>query len=203
MVTQENSVPVARLGELERAVMETLWDLTADWNLTAATTGADEGGSGGGGGPAARTATARQVSDRLGAARPLAYTTVLTVLDRLERKGLVRRLRQGRAHRYAPIATREAYAAELMLDALGRASDRDAALVRFVDAVSPEEAAVLRRALTEESGEPQGPEGPAEPQGAGGPGEAEGGAPVNRAPVDRAPVDRAGDPPDREGDGGP
>jgi hypothetical protein len=34
-----------------------------------------------------------------------------------------------------------------MLDALGRASDRDAALVRFVDAVSPEEAEVLRRAL--------------------------------------------------------
>jgi predicted transcriptional regulator len=140
MAKQQNSVPVARLGELERAVMETLWDLTTNWDLTAARTD---------GGPSAviRTATARQVSDRLAAARPLAYTTVLTVLDRLERKGLVRRLREGRAHRYAPIATREAYAAELMLDALGRASDRDAALVRFVDAVSPEEAEVLRRAL--------------------------------------------------------
>ncbi|HZD37818.1 MAG TPA: BlaI/MecI/CopY family transcriptional regulator [Actinomycetes bacterium] len=140
MVKQENSVPVARLGELERAVMETLWDLTADWDLTVATT---EGGAG----AVQRTATARQVSDRLGATRPLAYTTVLTVLDRLERKRLVRRRREGRAHRYAPIATREAYAAKLMLDALGRASDRDAALVRFVDAVSPEEAEVLRRAL--------------------------------------------------------
>jgi predicted transcriptional regulator len=145
MVTQKKSVPVARLGELERAVMETLWDLTADWDLTAAAT--YDGQGGGGGGPAVRTATARQVSDRLGATRPLAYTTVLTVLDRLERKRLVRRLRDGRPHRYAPIASREAYAAELMLDALGRASDRDAALVRFVDAVSPEEAAVLRRAL--------------------------------------------------------
>ena len=29
----------------------------------------------------------------------LAYTTVLTVLDRLERKGMVRRRRDGRAHR--------------------------------------------------------------------------------------------------------
>jgi predicted transcriptional regulator len=153
MVTQENSVPVARLGELERAVMETLWDLTAEWDLTAVPT--DEEGS-----AAAHTATARQVYERLGAARPLAYTTVLTVLDRLERKRLVRRLREGRAHRYAPIATREAYAAKLMLEALGRASDRDAALVRFVDAVSPEEAEVLRRALAEESAEPQGLDGP-------------------------------------------
>ena len=30
MVKQQNSVPVVRLGELERAVMETLWDLTSD-----------------------------------------------------------------------------------------------------------------------------------------------------------------------------
>jgi predicted transcriptional regulator len=138
MVKQQNSVPVVRLGKLERAVMETLWDLTSDW---------DADPSGDPGGALARTATARQVADRLGADRQLAYTTVLTVLDRLERKGLVRRLRKHRAHRYAPIATREAYAAELMLQALGSASDRDAALVRFVDAVSPEEAEVLRRAL--------------------------------------------------------
>src|SRR6266540_3857190 len=128
MTEEKRRVPVARLGALERAVMETLWDLTGPM------TGKSD-------------ATARQVSYTLGASRSLAYTTVLTVLDRLERKGLVRRLREGRAHRYAPVASREAYAAELMLEALGRASNRDAALVRFVDAVSPEEAEVLRRAL--------------------------------------------------------
>ncbi len=134
MATQKKKrVPVARLGQLERAVMETLWDLTASPPVQ--------------GSAAAATATARQVAGRLATSRPLAYTTVLTVLDRLERKGLVRRLREGRAHRYAPVASREVYAAELMLDALGRASDRDAALVRFVGAVSPEEAEVLRRAL--------------------------------------------------------
>src|SRR6266536_5011784 len=164
MATEKRGVPVARLGQLERAVMETLWDLTAS--------------PPGGGSAGAADATARQVAGRLGTSRSLAYTTVLTVLDRLERKGLVRRLREGRAHRYAPVASREVYAAELMLDALGRASDRDAALVRFVGAVSPEEAEVLRRALLgpEGSGEPQGPEGSGEPQG---------GAPVDRAPVDR------------------
>ncbi len=128
MTMEKGNVPVARLGALERAVMETLWDLT----------GPETGQS---------DATARQVADRLAASRSLAYTTVLTVLERLERKRLVRRLREGRAHRYAPAATREVYAAELMLEALGRASNRDAALVRFVDAVSPEEAEVLRRAL--------------------------------------------------------
>jgi predicted transcriptional regulator len=134
MTTDRRRVPVARLGALERAVMETLWDLT---------------------GPATGRSdvTARQVVERLAARRSLAYTTVLTVLDRLERKGLVRRQRDRRAHRYAPAATREVYAAELMLEALGRASDRDAALVRFADAVSPEEAEVLLRALLGEGGE--------------------------------------------------
>ena len=134
MTMEKKPVPVARLGALERAVMETLWDLT----------GPETGRS---------DATARQVVDRLAASRSIAYTTVLTVLERLERKRLVRRLREGRAHRYAPMATREVYAAELMLEALGRASDRDAALVRFVDAVSPEEAEVLLRALLGEAAE--------------------------------------------------
>src|SRR5919198_6035663 len=138
MPIERRRAPVARLGALERAVMETLWDLTGP------TTGRSD-------------VTARQVVERLAARRSLAYTTVLTVLDRLERKGLVRRPREGRPHRYAPAATREAYAAELMLEALGRASDRHAALVRFVDAVSPREAEVLRRVLAGESPSPEAP----------------------------------------------
>ena len=97
--------------------------------------------------PAPSTATARQIADRLAARRPLAYTTVLTVLHRLERKGLVRRLREGRAHRYAPVASREAYVTQLMVEALGGVSDPGAVLVRFAEAVSSEEAEVLRRAL--------------------------------------------------------
>ncbi|MGH9473311.1 MAG: BlaI/MecI/CopY family transcriptional regulator [Terriglobales bacterium] len=38
--------------------------------------------------------------------RPLAYTTVLTVMERLLRKGVVERRRQGRAFQYAPLITR-------------------------------------------------------------------------------------------------
>jgi predicted transcriptional regulator len=122
---------VARLGDLERAVMEVLWDLPASLPD----------------GSAPATATARQIADRLAARRPLAYTTVLTVLHRLERKRLVRRLREGRAHRYAPMASREAYVTQLMVEALGGVSDPGAVLVRFAETVSREEAEVLRRAL--------------------------------------------------------
>ena len=76
-----------------------------------------------------------------------AVTTVLTVLSRLERKGVVTRERNGRAHTYRAAASREDHVAELMREALGSAADTDAALARFVSAASPAEAAALRRAL--------------------------------------------------------
>jgi len=81
------------------------------------------------------------------AERDLAYTTVMTVLDRLAKKGLVLREREGRAWLYRAANTREELAAELMDTALGTAEDRSAALVAFVDRVSPDEAAALRAAL--------------------------------------------------------
>jgi predicted transcriptional regulator len=138
---------VARLGDLERAVMEVLWDLPAS--------PPDD--------PAPATATARQVADQLAARRPLAYTTVLTVLHRLERKRLVRRLRDGRAHRYAPVASREAYVTQLMVEALGGVSDPGAVLVRFAETVSREEAEVLRRALQATDTTPATPADPGSP----------------------------------------
>src|SRR5262245_9129533 len=90
--------------------------------------------------------TAKAVCDALGD-RGLAVTTVLTVLSRLERKGLVRRSRDDRAHTYAAVAGREEHVAELMREALGTADDRDGALVRFVGTASDEEVDALRRAL--------------------------------------------------------
>ena len=113
---------VTRLGDLERAAMEVLWDS----------------------GPA----TARQVAERL-ADRDLAYTTWLTVLTRLERKGLLRKRKAGRAHEYAPTASREDHIAVLMQQALGQADDRVAALQHFARSVSPAEAEALRRALAD------------------------------------------------------
>lgn len=125
---------MTRLGDLERAVMDVLWDGRA------------------GDGPGV---TVREVADVL-RDRELAYTTVMTVLDRLAGKGMVERERDGRAWRYRPAASREAHIARLMLDALDLAGSRDAALVRFARSVSGTEAEVLRAALTGEATDRQG-----------------------------------------------
>jgi predicted transcriptional regulator len=129
---------MARLGDLERSVMDVLWD-TEGW------------------------LTARDVAGRLHHERDLAYTTVLTVLERLERKGFVRRQRAARAHRYAAVDAREDVVAEAMLEALGTADDRGSALVRFVGAVSPEEAEILRQALAPADADPTTADPTAEP----------------------------------------
>ena len=118
---------VARLGELEQAVMECLWS-------------------------APEPQTVRQVHEALSEHRDLAYTTVMTVLQRLAKKHLVVQHRDDRAHRYAPMHGRDELVAGLMVDALDQASDtgsRQAALVHFVERVGADEAEALRRALAE------------------------------------------------------
>jgi len=90
--------------------------------------------------------TVRQVSGNL-TERDLAHTTVMTVLDRLAKKGFARRERDGRAWLYRAAETREAYVTELMLSALEQTGDRHAALTRFARSVSETEATALRRAL--------------------------------------------------------
>ncbi len=88
--------------------------------------------------------TGRQVADEL---PEYAYTTVATVLDRLTHKGMVTRRMDGRTIRFSAIGSKGAHTAVLMHSALARDSDPDAALVRFVENLSDDEAAVLRRAL--------------------------------------------------------
>jgi predicted transcriptional regulator len=99
--------------------------------------------------------TVREVSARL-TERNLAHTTVMTVLDRLAKKGFVRRQRDGRAWRYCPSATKETYVAELMLSALDQTGDRTAALTRFAQSVSGVEADALREALEVLEGDGEG-----------------------------------------------
>ena len=94
----------------------------------------------------------RQVHEALSARRDLAYTTIMTVLQRLAKKNLVVQHRDDRAHRYAPTHGRDELVAGLMVDALDQVSDsgsREAALVHFVERVGADEAAALRRALAE------------------------------------------------------
>src|SRR5271154_2172752 len=46
--------------------------------------------------------TVREIRDRLAARRPRAYTTIMTIMDRLARKGIVERRKVGRAYLYRP-----------------------------------------------------------------------------------------------------
>jgi predicted transcriptional regulator len=124
-------VPRANLGDLERSVMETLWDAGDGW------------------------LTVREVHDVLARDRDIAYTTVMTVLDRMTRKQLVEREREGRAWKYRPTQSRGAMTAEVMRQALGEFAqednqrDRQAALVAFVGEASDADRRALRDALAE------------------------------------------------------
>jgi predicted transcriptional regulator len=95
--------------------------------------------------------TVREVQEGLeaGGSSGLAYTTVMTVLDRLGAKEMVSRERDGRAFRYTAALSREAATAELLHATLDRSGDRTAALVHFARTVDPAEAAALRAALDE------------------------------------------------------
>lgn len=91
--------------------------------------------------------TVREVLGDLLPGRELAYNTVLTVVDNLYKKGWLRREPAGRAYRYEPVMSREAYGAGLMRDALEASGDPREALLQFVGQMSAAEAAALRAAL--------------------------------------------------------
>ncbi|WP_018157358.1 BlaI/MecI/CopY family transcriptional regulator [Demetria terragena] len=113
----------AGMGELESAVMGALW--AAD-----------------------RPVTVREVMSNLSDRDP-AYTTVMTVLDRLAKKGLAQRERDGRAWRYTAASTREELTATALRSTLSalEGPSRKAALLHFLDGASPDEIADLRAAL--------------------------------------------------------
>jgi predicted transcriptional regulator len=91
--------------------------------------------------------TPGQVRERLGG--ELAYTTVVTILSRLYAKGVLTRLRSGRAYRYAPVADVPGLAARRMRGVLEAEADREAVLARFVSGLSPDDELLLRRMLGE------------------------------------------------------
>jgi predicted transcriptional regulator len=115
---------VARLavGELEAEVMEILWD-RGDWH------------------------TPRDVRQVLAARRSIAYSTVMTILVRLWRKGRLDRQPAGRAFAYRPKQTRDEYAASRMAGLLITAKDRPAALSHFVAGLNPAEQEQLQQVL--------------------------------------------------------
>jgi predicted transcriptional regulator len=117
-----NPQAATRLGEREREVLEVLWI---------------EG-----------SATVQQVANCLQTA--LAYTTVMTTLDRLYKKGLLRRNKQDRAFVYKPALSKsdlERGQASEMLHRLFSDSNmnEDAFLSCLVDAVQSYDTDLLRR----------------------------------------------------------
>ncbi len=119
-----------QFGELEAVIMDRLWE----WG---------------------KPTLVRVMVDDLNRDRPLAYTTVMTVMENLYRKGWLRRQRDGRAWRYEPTGSRSGYTAALMTDALATSADRRTALTHFVLQMSPHDAALLQQALDQARRSPQ------------------------------------------------
>lgn len=74
--------PLDSLGTLQRAVLEMIWDLGE--------------------------ATVHDVRDRVTREKPLAYTTILSTIQKLEKGGWLTHRSQGRTHVYRATDTREA-----------------------------------------------------------------------------------------------
>jgi predicted transcriptional regulator len=88
--------------------------------------------------------TGRDVADEL---PEYAYTTIVTVLDRLVHKGLVRRTKEGRVNRFTAVGTMAEHAARAMREALGAARDPEVALVEFVQRLTNEQVSLVQRAI--------------------------------------------------------
>jgi predicted transcriptional regulator len=96
--------------------------------------------------------TVREIFDELSKARPIAYTTVMSTMDNLHRKGWLARERDGKAYRYTAVASREEYSARLMGEALAAADDTEAVLGHFVEAMDGGQAEALRAVLDAHAG---------------------------------------------------
>lgn len=125
----EDGATVRNFGQLEARIMQHMW-------------------------AAGEACTVRQVHTQLAAERTLAYTTVMTVMDKLHRKGWLDRSPVGRAYAYVPRQSKEQYTADLMSEALAESSDRTATLVAFLDQLTAREAGALRAALDEQPARP-------------------------------------------------
>lgn len=91
--------------------------------------------------------TAREVCDRMTGDRERAYTTVMTTMERLHRKGLLERERDGVAWRYTPALSRAGFE-KALADGLAREIlqvHSDAALSAFVDAAARVDESLLDR----------------------------------------------------------
>ena len=106
-------------GDLEAVIMQLVWDR-------------------------GHPVTVRDLFDEMRQERAIAYTTVMSTMDNLHRKGWLDRVKDGKAYRYTPTASREEYSARLMREALVGGGDTEAVLSHFVAQMDGEESEVLR-----------------------------------------------------------
>jgi len=71
--------------------------------------------------------TVRQVHEILNQQRPLAYTTVMTMMNILEEKGHLARRKEGRAFRYQPVRPKSQVISGMVDDFVGRVFEGSAA----------------------------------------------------------------------------
>ena len=109
-------------GDLEAVVMDRLWERDG-------------------------ATTVREVFEDMLRDREIAYTTVMSTMDNLHRKGWLSRERDGKAYRYWPSMTREQYGAALMREALDAGGRSDRVLAHFLEQISAEDSAALRKVL--------------------------------------------------------
>lgn len=109
-------------GELERAIMDVMW--AAD-----------------------SPCVVREVRERLEYSRAVAYTTVMTVMNILYRKGVLDRVKHGRAWQYWPVEEREEHDARLMTEVLRSGGDEERTMRRFLERVNDDEMESLRNAV--------------------------------------------------------
>jgi len=91
------------LGRLQRAVLEIVWELGQ--------------------------ASVHQVKDRLSCKKNLAYTTVLTAMQKLEKAGWLRHRTEGKSYIYLPTRSREEAGAKSVQRFLKRVFDGNAVLM--------------------------------------------------------------------------
>lgn len=123
------------LGDLEKAVMDVLWEKGE--------------------------ATGREVFKEIGKGRSLAFTTILTVMDRLLKKGLIKRIKRGKLFVYTPSMSKDDFVRQVSREVLQGILDISAssAASSFVDILyktSPEEIERLSKLIEErkKSGKP-------------------------------------------------
>lgn len=113
-------------GELEMAIMNVMWEGEPPYVV-------------------------RDVLGRMHYGRPVAYTTVMTVMNILHRKGVLHRDKVGRAWRYWPVEAREDHDARLMAEALRSGGDEYVTMLRFLERVNDDEMKSLRSAMLDAS----------------------------------------------------